>query len=226
MHSLKRKKSEIWNFFSVEDDNKAKCNICKSIFSYKTSVTNLKSHILRKHPSIKFQQLERIQNVEESDVREREQPQTSEGSSGPSVIRDSHEDYWTSRNTDSVIAVTVHFIDKHFDVKSVLLDCAEYEGGYTSENLSQILRRIIADWNISENSILLAISDNASNIKKAISTDLKWRHFGCYGHIVNLKVSDSLNLIQDTLSKVSKIMSHFRKSANAKNKLDIVQQQQ
>ncbi|KAJ8935700.1 hypothetical protein NQ314_012677 [Rhamnusium bicolor] len=61
---------------------------------------------------------------------------------------------------------------------------------------------------------------------RLITTDLKWRHFGCYAHTVNLIVNDSLNLIQDTLSKVSKIVSHFRKSANAKNKLDIVQRQQ
>lgn len=342
--SLKRKKSEIWNFFSVEDNNKAKCNICKSTFSYKTSVTNLKSHITRKHPSIKFQQTERIQGGGQRSNGgecEQEQPRTSKESEGirpdpsslssilittdsePStskassvvtsfrqqsistyvprkislslqkrldqlllglIIKDFQPfslvedkgfrefvttlnsgyklptrktlsnvllpavyeeirlkvsdilkdvtsvtvttDCWTSRNIDSVMAVTIHFIDSHFKIKSVLLECVEYEGGHGSENLSQNLRKVITDWNISENNVLLGISDNAANIRKAISVDLKWRHFGCYAHTLNLIVGDSLKLIQDTLDKVSKIVTYFRKSANAKNKLDTVQQQQ
>jgi hypothetical protein len=114
-------------------------------------------------------------------------------------------DCWTSRNTDSVMAVTAHFIDKNFLIKSVLLECIAYEGGHGSENLAQKLRKVIADWNIAEESILLAISDNAANIKKAISTDLKWRHFGCYAHTLNLIVGNSLKSLQATLGKVSKV---------------------
>jgi hypothetical protein len=49
---LKRKTSIIWNFFTPEE-LKASCNFCKQKFSYKSSTTNLKSHITRKHLSIR-----------------------------------------------------------------------------------------------------------------------------------------------------------------------------
>lgn len=130
-------------------------------------------------------------------------------------------DCWTSRNTDSVMAVTGHFIDNNFEVKSVLLECVKYEGGHGSTNLADNLRQVISNWNIPEESILLGISDNAANIKKAISTDLKWKHFGCYALTLNLIVGDALKLIQEgTLKKVSQIVTHFKQS---KSKFDSVQ---
>lgn len=105
-------------------------------------------------------------------------------------------------NVFSLSAVTTHFKDNNFEVKSVLLECVGYEGGHGSKNLADNLRKVISNWNIPEQSILLGISDNAANIKKAISTDLKWRHFGCYAHTLNLIVDDALKLIQEgTLKK-------------------------
>lgn len=52
--SLKRKSSGVLNYFVVLDGNTAKCEICKAKLSYKTSVTNLKKHVLRKHPTVQF----------------------------------------------------------------------------------------------------------------------------------------------------------------------------
>ncbi|CAG9840757.1 unnamed protein product [Diabrotica balteata] len=119
-------------------------------------------------------------------------------------------DCWTSSNTDSVIG-----------------KCVGYEGGHGSTNLADNLSKVISNSNISEESILLGISDNAANIKKAISSDLNWRHFGCYAHTLNLIMGDALKLIQEvTLNKVSKIVTHFKQSENAKSKLDNVQRQQ
>lgn len=50
-----KRRSEIWNFFSSKDAEKAECNICRKSYSYKTSLTNLKSHLKRKHPTINTQ---------------------------------------------------------------------------------------------------------------------------------------------------------------------------
>lgn len=52
MDFLKRKSSKIWNFFTPIDHVSAKCDICKNVVSYKTSKTNLKRHMDRKHPTV------------------------------------------------------------------------------------------------------------------------------------------------------------------------------
>lgn len=102
------KKSEIWNFFSVsdEDKSKAKCNICKSVFSYKTSVTNLKAHITRKHPSVRLSQWERVQNRRERDGQ-REDPQTFGSSSTPSEGHSSNSIIPAAAINDSPLPSTV-----------------------------------------------------------------------------------------------------------------------
>jgi hypothetical protein len=58
----------VWNFFSISDGKKqiAKCNLCKTLMSCKTTVSNLKKHLLRKHPTVQlFHEKVQIRNEDE-----------------------------------------------------------------------------------------------------------------------------------------------------------------
>lgn len=46
--------SLLWNFFTPLEKNYAKCNLCRAKLSYKSTTTNLKKHILFKHPTVKL----------------------------------------------------------------------------------------------------------------------------------------------------------------------------
>lgn len=48
---------------------------------------------------------------------------------------------------------------------------------HTSDNLSQELKNFTEEWSL-ENKIVLAVSDNAANIKSAIVNGLGWKYFG------------------------------------------------
>lgn len=52
MDITKRKTSKIWDHFTPINEISAKCDICGAVMSYKTSVTNLRRHVQRKHPTI------------------------------------------------------------------------------------------------------------------------------------------------------------------------------
>lgn len=42
--------SELWNFFDkVPNTTDARCHFCFKLYSYKTSITNLKKHLQYKH---------------------------------------------------------------------------------------------------------------------------------------------------------------------------------
>jgi hypothetical protein len=86
--------------------------------------------------------------------------------------------------------------------------------------------RMAQDWGI-EKKILLAESDNAYNIQNALSIQLNWRHFGCFAHTINLILKDGLKStdVQQLISKVKIIVTHFRKSYIANEKLLIFQRQ-
>ncbi|GBN85156.1 hypothetical protein AVEN_146562-1 [Araneus ventricosus] len=48
-----RKKSVVWNFFTLNDKGIAVCNICRNNFIYKSSATNFKKkHLQIKHPTV------------------------------------------------------------------------------------------------------------------------------------------------------------------------------
>ncbi|BET02152.1 hATC [Nesidiocoris tenuis] len=126
-------------------------------------------------------------------------------------------DCWTSRANESYIAITAHFIDEDYHFKSVLLKCGAFTGSHTSANLSQELETVLDEWNLSEK-LIFAVSDNASNITNAIES-LHWKHYGCYAHTLNLIVSKALQEVQALLDKVKKIVSHFRRSPVAQEKL-------
>lgn len=62
---LKGKKSILWNFFTPKNEILASCNLCKQTLSYKSTISNLKMHLRKKHPTIKISnenQTEEIQS--------------------------------------------------------------------------------------------------------------------------------------------------------------------
>lgn len=126
-------------------------------------------------------------------------------------------DCWTSRNNESFLAITVHFIDTEFKLKSVLLGCQSFSSNHTGHNLAQEIRRILESWNLNEK-ITFSVSDNASNIKSALNM-LGFKNMGCFAHTMNLIVQSALTLEEDLINKVKKIVSHFRKSTVANNAL-------
>ncbi|CAK1584211.1 unnamed protein product [Parnassius mnemosyne] len=134
-------------------------------------------------------------------------------------------DMWTSRNNDSYLAVTGHYIDKNYRLQSVLLECKVLESRHTGLNLAEELRNVAQEWNILDK-VLLAVSDNGANIKSALA-QLEWKHFGCYAHTLNLAVQKVLvsSYIRDLISKVKAIVSYFKRSNLAWNKLKKYQEQ-
>lgn len=45
----------MWKYFTYVDAHFAKCDICKIKISHKTTMSNLKKHIERKHPLINLE---------------------------------------------------------------------------------------------------------------------------------------------------------------------------
>ncbi|XP_067639740.1 E3 SUMO-protein ligase ZBED1-like [Eurosta solidaginis] len=296
--SLKKSKTSfLWQFFEKVDHSFATCNICKTKISYKTSTSNLKRHMIRRHPTVQLEELVDKPQPIEIDITE-EQPSTSsaapkrmtqckiiknyrpiskEGlnikllqlftidlqpfsvvddrgfrefvkSLNPMYVLPSRRvvsktmipalyeecrhkmqgmiqggnqfcittDCWTSRNVCSFIAVTAHFVSPEFELKSILLSASELNINHTAENLANAIYKIVCDWNV-ERKILLSVSDNASNIKCALTTKLNWKHFGCMAHTMNLIVKDGLRVteVAEIIDKIKGIVTYFKKSSSA-----------
>lgn len=126
-------------------------------------------------------------------------------------------DLWTSRVNDAYIAITGHYLNKNLELKTFLLKCAQFQDTHSSANIQAALLETTNEWDLTDK-INFIVSDNAANVKKAIS-DIGWKHYGCFGHTLNLIVQDAISLIQVNLNKVKTIVRHFKTSTVALEKL-------
>lgn len=127
-------------------------------------------------------------------------------------------DCWTSAINESYIAITAHYITDEFYLDSALLGCCGFDTPHTSVNLAHEIKRVVDEWGLS-NKVLIVVSDNAANITGAIVNELGWKHFGCYAHSLNLIVQNALSIVKETRDKVKTIVSHFKRSTAASEKL-------
>ncbi|XP_053596732.1 zinc finger BED domain-containing protein 6-like [Microplitis demolitor] len=106
-------------------------------------------------------------------------------------------DGWTSRNNQSFIAVTAHYIDvESMHLCSNLLGCIEYDESHTAENLCNFLKEEMSKWNI-ENKVGAVVSDHAANIISAVQLG-GWRFIGCFAHLLNLIVQTAVTFWEIT----------------------------
>ena len=130
-------------------------------------------------------------------------------------------DGWTSAANESYIAITAHFIDKNWNLRSILLECCSTKLSHTAENLRNILLKCVQDWNI-EKRIYSVSTDNAANIVAAIRLT-GWAHVPCFAHSINLVVQSSLCTVKDVITKLKSIVEFFHRSTNANEKLKEMQ---
>lgn len=132
-------------------------------------------------------------------------------------------DIWTETlNTKSFLGLTVHFLieEQH---KSVTIGVVEMTERHQSEYLKNWLLSLIDKWNIDLENILVVVSDNAANIKKAIIDAFGAdKHLPCFAHTLNLvpaKIIDEDNVVKDFCTKIKNIVTYFKKSVIAADQL-------
>lgn len=132
-------------------------------------------------------------------------------------------DCWTSNQNTSFMAITAHFLDLDTQLKSVCLDCTEFDDRHTGDNISQKLSIVFGNWNIAHK-VTAIVSDNASNVVSGIKKS-GYRQISCFAHTLNLAVQNGLKDIYPITQKVKSIVEHFKRSHHAMAKLHATQEQ-
>lgn len=135
-------------------------------------------------------------------------------------------DIWTDPlNAKSFLGKTSHFVlnEEH---KSVTIGVTELDERHTSDYLAQWLLKIVEDWEIRKERIRVIVSDSEANIKKAIEDGFSAdKHLSCFAHTLNLvpsKIIESDNDVSSICKKVKTIVTYFKKSVAAADKLRTV----
>lgn len=114
-------------------------------------------------------------------------------------------DIWTSRANDSFLSLTLHYIDKEFDLCSWTLDCCAFEGSHTAMAIKQELDKKIEALDLPAMCEVFAIHDNGANmvlaaeISEHIDVDVR-----CCCHTLQLAIKDAFKV--SMTAKVSNML--------------------
>lgn len=109
-------------------------------------------------------------------------------------------DIWTSMASDSYYGITAHFIDKDWQLQSIILDISSMPQPHTGEIIKDTLLTVATDFGI-ESRIFALTTDNAKNITKGVkllTTELHSKcgrqiySIRCGAHVLNLTVQEGL----------------------------------
>ncbi len=130
-------------------------------------------------------------------------------------------DAWTACTNQAYLSVTLHWIDKEWCMKHILIDLIPIHENHTGLVLAENILNTLKDYNIG-NKILAVTTDNAANMinfGRHLATMLadkfnnkEFMHFRCAAHILNLAVQAGLKLINEPIEKARKFSSKIRNS--------------
>ncbi|XDV34174.1 hypothetical protein PO909_004366 [Leuciscus waleckii] len=135
-------------------------------------------------------------------------------------------DMWTSLNMDAYLAVTCHFIDDNDKLCTILLGVEHFPNSHTAENLAAGHIKLMEEWGIKDK-VKCLVTDAAANMIACVRS-LNVRHAICIAHALNLIVKksfDDISTFNDIRSKCRKLVTYFRTSTTAKERLAQVQEQ-
>lgn len=118
--------------------------------------------------------------------------------------------------------MTSHYINKNWEMRSVVLEAKKVTGSHTAEHIKNSLIETQNIWKLPEHT---AVTDNAANERKAFDL-LEWCRFGCYRHRINLIVKNALALpeLSKVIAKGRKLVTFFHQSSSVTDLLMSKQQ--
>ncbi|KAL0161617.1 hypothetical protein M9458_045342, partial [Cirrhinus mrigala] len=134
-------------------------------------------------------------------------------------------DMWTSLTMESYLGVTCHYTDSNTELGSVVLGVSKFPKSHTADNIKEALSELISDWGLT-GSVAAMVTDNAANMVSAIQK-LGLRHLPCFAHTINLIVKRAVEeheVMADIRSRARRVVSYFRSSTNATEKLILAQE--
>lgn len=135
-------------------------------------------------------------------------------------------DLWTSDSSKCYITITGHFVWE-FQLKSCILGTEEVTVNHTALNIGEAIIKILSKFPGSLSKTSVVVTDNAANIKKAVTDCLKKIHHPCVAHTLNLSVQEAIKKctgLESVLNKCRDLNAHFKHSNVASYKLKETQE--
>jgi hypothetical protein len=134
-------------------------------------------------------------------------------------------DTWsTAQCTDSLLSVTVHWIDANWQRRSAVIAATPVEGSHTADNIATVVKDTMAKWNLTDK-VHVFVRDNGKNMVAGLR-QANFPSISCFSHTLQLCVKRGLTsqrAVNDALAICRQVAGHFSHSVLAKGKLEKIQ---
>lgn len=133
-------------------------------------------------------------------------------------------DAWSSRIFRSYMAITAHWIDADWNLKSTLLNFVRFYSPHTATNVKTLLLEELENWNIS-NKVMALTTDNGSEMVAGTTLleaelDSAPIHVRCMAHVVNVAVKAAFEMIKSNVGKLRSLILAIRKSVKRRERFE------
>jgi len=104
--------------------------------------------------------------------------------------------------------VTCSYINEEFELNELTLSIQYIPYPHTSKNISESVNSIIEEWELNEK-VYSITTDNAANVKKAISDMMGINWLGCSSHTLQLVVGKSMKSCKNLILRVKRLINFF-----------------
>ena len=106
------------------------------------------------------------------------------------------------------------------EMKSQLIETKEFVEAHTGKMISEALEQVLAEWNLDDNRLVAATTDNGSNVTRAMQL-LGWARISCFSHTLQLAVDKVINLprVSKAVARCKQLVSHFNHSSKSSHLL-------
>lgn len=146
-------------------------------------------------------------------------------------------DAWSSQMYRGYLSLTLHWVDKEWVLRHVLLDFVRFPKPHNGTTNSSILMELLTHWNLTSK-LRAVTTDNASdicsameklldmlNIRNNTSTVITNFHVRCIAHVVHLAVGECLKDIHGNVSLSWSLLSAIRWSIKRRDIYEKTQKQ-
>lgn len=129
-------------------------------------------------------------------------------------------DMWTSRGGQGYIGITCSYIDSNFNLNEITLTVNYVRYPHTAQHITESLEEILEKWNLRDK-VFTITTDNAANMKKAISNmnAVEWQ--GCSAHTLQLIIGKGLVPVKALIMRVKRLIEFFLRPKQSERLEDI-----
>lgn len=121
----------------------------------------------------------------------------------------------------SMLGLILHGL-KNKSIFSATIGVFELTESHTADYISDVLSKILSQYNITDEKIVAIITDNGANIVKAKEQQFgKHKHVPCFAHTLNLVCENALRVpqVKDLVTKCRDIVTWMKRHVNANDEL-------